>query len=289
MAGSESGKMEPAPPSFVDMPAELKLKILASLDAKTTQLSRRVCKDFREVVDTHKDSLAKTIRDREIARLQAFVDYHNYDGLDLCDALARWIGQKGICLDKDIQVALARAFCRHYSHDVLGAFERSSCTTIVCEIFQWQLAQHRQDLGSVVSLGFFDAPSFVAWCRRFATPRDVMDESFVTGGCRIFANESKLSSVTMHEHGHGIDDSILRRLLTRLVVGERNGIDGFHATLGTPHMLSEELGVPTIDDEVGAFAYYTTDKTTFWSVLRARQSNPGPLHRAAMLERIFIY
>ncbi len=102
----------PSKPTLFGVPAEVKLKIIGRLDPKEIQRARQLSSQFKALVDEHKISLAKPPQDKEIARLKAFLDYHDYTGLSLLEALTRWTDHWGVW-DYDIQ-EYCKAFGRRF-------------------------------------------------------------------------------------------------------------------------------------------------------------------------------
>lgn len=85
---------------FTDLAAELKLDIFERIPARDIQRCRRVCKDFRDTIDANTSTLSRDICAREVARLQAKIDYvFDYDPsqVNFSEALRRWCNHRGIC------------------------------------------------------------------------------------------------------------------------------------------------------------------------------------------------
>ncbi len=96
------------------MPVEIKLNIIGHLDAKSVQRTRRVCTELKSFFDIHKDSLAQTVNDKNIARLQAFIQYHDYKDVSLLDAVSRWVAHRGLWLEGSKRDLSIVHFCEHF-------------------------------------------------------------------------------------------------------------------------------------------------------------------------------
>ncbi|EME85503.1 uncharacterized protein MYCFIDRAFT_193795 [Pseudocercospora fijiensis CIRAD86] len=116
-SGSPITTASKAPSSFLDLPVELKTEILSYLPFTEIRESRRVCKNLRDIVDEKSNimTLYEPGQERDRDRLNdAVASFLDLKGVGFLDALARWVGQRGICPDFEMRHILIEALVREW-------------------------------------------------------------------------------------------------------------------------------------------------------------------------------
>lgn len=116
---------------FLLLPTELKLNIIECLPARDILCIRRVCTQFRNVVNAHETSLATQVRDRELRRLEKDVLHHDYAKLDFITSLERWTKHRGIWLNPSRHTDSTADFVHHWAGERVPNLVRYSWTPAV--------------------------------------------------------------------------------------------------------------------------------------------------------------
>ncbi|KAF7189087.1 hypothetical protein HII31_09509 [Pseudocercospora fuligena] len=101
-----------APTSFQNLPVELKTDILSYLPFTEVRNCRRVCKDFRDIVDEKSNAIVlyRPSQDRDRDRLNdAVANVLDLKGVSFFDTLVRWFKQRGLMLDIEMRHILLEA------------------------------------------------------------------------------------------------------------------------------------------------------------------------------------
>ncbi len=279
----------PQKPTLLIIPTEVQLQIVGSLEMKETQRLRRVCTTFKALIDKHKAMLAKPVYDREIARLQRFVDHHNYHNLPLLKAMQRWTSHKGHWLNSKSRFASGQTF---YSHLIINcqfpgrlAFHMEEYTFFMHSLFVLHLFKHKgiKNLQGQQYIESLDA--FLALFR--ASGQASLGEDLLTECYQAISKDPKAMDGELHKKEDNICDEVAGYLLTILCVEEevvagpcRDGAK-LYAALGIA-----DIGM------LGAFAYYAIDKWTLDQVMCATKSKikvADPLLKAAIVQGLFIH
>lgn len=275
---------------LLQLPTELKLAIFEQVSAKDIQRARRVCTELRDLLDAKKDILAATIKNKELARLNEFVNHHNYAGLLFTEALGRWTHHRGIFFGASFRDSIApfvSHFCEKRSPGRrLTSDDKEGLIWLANKFCSFYLAEFVSPCDSR-GIPYFPPPGklcaeFIAsfpWEER-AHVRRVSEVLYKAASC---LGGVVHTNVTPRECGPKVPLTSFRQGLDHVktgIVSEADLVD-----LLDPSLQSKDI-----------FAYCVDDKETAEMVERVVHGNTSPLnHRldtlreAAILEELYVY
>lgn len=96
---------------------ELAVEILSYLPAAELARAKQVCRGWRVFVETHQDRLSHLSLRRSRLRLAAHLDYMDFKGIEILEAIRRWFSHYGVrsIHRHDTFHYLVASFAQHYS------------------------------------------------------------------------------------------------------------------------------------------------------------------------------
>lgn len=300
-------------PSLLLIPPELQVTIIGNLDAKSIQRARGICREVRDLIDAHKTTLVKTIQSKESARLQAFIDYHDYRDLSIVQALSRWMKHRAVRIDENTAPCQPCVFMVHFmkSRDPtcgLASAEYHEIARLVYRlVYDHAITDFHHTADSewtpgTVTRKLVVSPDYFAAMHAANFPsineahlRKVFEEA--AAHTDLFELETSTEPLGLRERfrvGSALQYCPGFRL-TKIRVG--GPIPGWGITRGEfvraqyrgGDKIPEVLHAPSLPPD-RVFAYFASDDWAFTRILQAIAGIPlDPLLKAALLERLFIF
>ncbi|KAF2485747.1 hypothetical protein BDY17DRAFT_322563 [Neohortaea acidophila] len=300
--------------SLLSIPAELQVTIIGNLDAKSIQRARSVSCKVRDLIDTHKASLVKTVLWAENARLQAFLDHHDYSDLSIVQAFSRWMKHRAVEIETFTgpfaPCVFMIQFMRSRAPTCLLAQAEKHEVTRIAWMFVWEHAlkklYHDMDGETDWTPGKFvrdlvgDEDQFKAYhADRFSSiNRDHLYAILKEAAAHPDLFERETLAGTLHGHDYVSICSPYhycpaRRLTKIAISGPVPGLGFPGEIISATHRggdeIPEVLHAPSLP-QGRVFAYFASDEWAFGKIVQALGGAPmDPLLKAALLEKLFIF
>ncbi|GIZ46940.1 hypothetical protein CKM354_001004300 [Cercospora kikuchii] len=115
--------------TILNLPAEVKLMVLSHLPANEVQECRRICRDFKELIDAddNKTALHQPFLDRGATQQESFVDFFLVTDCEesLLSYLFHWIARRGIWRSTERNAHIAHSAAKQWALHVSSTFRNT--------------------------------------------------------------------------------------------------------------------------------------------------------------------
>lgn len=296
--------MPPIPvPSFLELPAELKIQVFIKLPARQIAQGREISRAIRNFVESNAQHIFATVHQRELSRLQDFARHNiNYDNtVTFLEALSRWSRNRGWSSgetdhDETEDIMSIGAFILHWAK--LKTYPDVSVATL-CNLHRQATIIWRLDYALLRSCnGSLSIPRAEMDAVNFASTMTSIGQNPI----RITHRECEDMYAELRDTPGGrisghyrADACTLEHAIPKHLITDIRFYTGPHKAMSRSgcvplSYLVATFGVPVLPWG-SIFAYYVSEETTVKLIRQAYSSNLAlsALQKAAVVEALGIY